>query len=169
MADLLSGLELSLHFTAGASERLRAHVERIDVYMQTARYRQGMQHQQQHHQQTVAQAAYTNAPSSSVAGNNINAQQQQPQIARTMSSEMDDRPRGKFSNGLLGPGDRIIVDTGGMMGPSAMTTATTASVNVGTDQGFLDLGGEFEFQIPPELLEDWPWPFDLGNLGNTAV
>lgn len=96
-----------------------------------------------------------------MAGNNINAQQSQ--IARTMSSEMDDRPvRGRLSNGLLGPGDRIIVDTGGMMGPPAMTT-TTASVNVGTDQGFLDLGGEFEFQIPPELLEDWPWPFDLGN------
>jgi hypothetical protein len=22
-------------------------------------------------------------------------------------------------------------------------------------------GGQFQFQLPPELLEDWPWPFDM--------
>ncbi|OIW32931.1 hypothetical protein CONLIGDRAFT_676756 [Coniochaeta ligniaria NRRL 30616] len=157
MADLLSGLELSLHFTAGASEWLRAHVERIDEYMQTARRQQGMQHQNQH--QAVAQAPYANAASSSMGGSNAGTQQSQ--IVGAMSSAMGDRAvRGKFSSGLLGPGDRIIVDTSGMMGPPA---AESASASVEADPGLLDLGGQFEFQIPPELLEDWPWPFDLGR------
>lgn len=163
MADLLSGLELSLHFTAGASEWLRAHVKRIDEYMQTARRQQGIQHQHQHI--TVAVAPYTNAPSSSIDCNDTRGQQSQ--TVRAASSAMGNRPvRGNFGSGLLGPGDRIIVDTSGMMGPPAATTTTTTTTipsNVEGDRGLLDLGGEFEFQIPPELLEDWPWTFDLGS------
>jgi hypothetical protein len=37
MAQLLANLDLGLHSTAGASERLRAHVARIDEYMATQR------------------------------------------------------------------------------------------------------------------------------------
>jgi hypothetical protein len=27
--------------------------------------------------------------------------------------------------------------------------------------GMTGSGDQFQFQLPPELLEDWPWPFDM--------
>jgi hypothetical protein len=155
MADLLGGLELSLHFTAGASDRLRAHVERIDEYMQIARQQQGMHHQ--HQQATIIQAPYADASSSQVVDNNAS-----PQQSHILGPMSDHSVPAKFNSGMLGPGNRIIVDTSGMIGPP-VTAATTTLPDVEAGPGLLDLEAPFEFQIPPELLEDWPWPFDLGS------
>lgn len=37
----------------------------------------------------------------------------------------------------------------------------TQSTRVGTEGQFMNNGWLGEFQLPPELLEDWPWAFDL--------
>ena len=46
MVDLLANLEIGLHTTAGASERLKSHVTRIDEYMQNQRHSSLVSHQQ---------------------------------------------------------------------------------------------------------------------------
>ena len=37
----------------------------------------------------------------------------------------------------------------------------TQSTGVGTEDPFMNNGWLGEFQLPPELLEDWPWAFNL--------
>lgn len=49
MADLLANLEIGLHTTTGASERLKSHVTRIDEYMQKQRHSSLVSHQQSIH------------------------------------------------------------------------------------------------------------------------
>jgi hypothetical protein len=33
--------------------------------------------------------------------------------------------------------------------------------NANNMSGMAGGGDQFQFQLPPELLEDWPWPFDM--------
>lgn len=33
--------------------------------------------------------------------------------------------------------------------------------NTNNISGMTGVGDQFQFQLPPELLEDWPWPFDM--------
>lgn len=33
--------------------------------------------------------------------------------------------------------------------------------NQGGISGIAGSGDQFQFQLPPELLKDWPWPFDM--------
>jgi hypothetical protein len=97
MADLLRRLESGLHRAAGASERLRTQVDRIDEYMR---------------QQRMMIAAAQQPPA-------VLGQQQQPPEVGTVPSLPYNQ-------------------TGGFGEPLS------------------------QFQLPPELLEDWPWPFDSG-------
>lgn len=101
MADLLRRLESGLHRAAGASERLRTQVDRIDEYMR---------------QQRMMMAA---AQQPNVLEQQPQQQQQQPPEVGTV--------------------------------PSLSYNQTAA------------FGEQLsQFQLPPELLEDWPWPFDSG-------
>ena len=91
MADLLASLEASLTRKAGASDRLRALLSRIDEYMSSQRL-----------QETLLSAA--------------NIRQQQEQIELPADFGHENLPE---------------MDT------------------------------QFSFQLPQELLVDWPWSLDL--------
>jgi len=96
MADLLANLEMGLYCTAGASERLRSIVSRINSYMQ-----------------------------------------EQRQLA--ISSHM----------------------------PNALESTNTTENCATVDQVTTSSTNGFEpyypqFQLPPELLQDWPWALDFG-------
>lgn len=109
LADLLDRLESRLHRAAGASERLRMQVDKIDEYM-----RNGGAHERQIRQNT----------------HNI-----------VIPSKID--------------------------GPREHTSLNISNVNEdalfhheGPDPGNVELS---PFQLPPELLMDWPWPFDFSG------
>jgi hypothetical protein len=110
MADLLGRLETGLQRAAGASERLRSQVDRIDGYM-TSR---PINLQTAHHP--------PNPPEVPVDA--------KPNIAMTSVP---------------------YVPPSGPPGP-----APGAPPNAMGDQ-------MMQFQIPPELLSDWPWPLDGGG------
>lgn len=103
MADLLANLEASLTQKAGASERLRALLSRIDEYMSSQRLLEIPF--------PVGDIRQQPPP-----------QQQQQQI---------DWPAGTQMN--FGAG------------------------------GAPEMDPQFSFQLPQELLVDWPWPLDLSE------
>jgi len=106
MADLLSRLETGLQRAAGASQRLRSQVDRIDGYMRTSRLLNlAAPHMRQHN--TIP----------------IDAKREVPIPPTTFI------PRS-------GPAPAVGPPTG--MGEQIM-----------------------QFQLPPELLSDWPWPLPL--------
>lgn len=99
MADLLQRLEMGLHRSSGAGERLRSQVDRIDGYMRTS--------------------LLLDLTSPSNATQVIDAN---PELAV----------------------------------PSAYAQSPPAV-------GASGLGQMSQFQLPPELLSDWPWPLDSHN------
>jgi len=105
MADLLASLETSLTHKAGASERLRVLLSRIDEYISSQRMQEV----------PVSMAEIPN---------------QQQQVEWPAGTQMD------FGNGELPEMDM-----------------------------------QLSFQLPQELLVDWPWPLDLtqgfGNFAGT--
>lgn len=105
MADLLHRLECGLYRAAGASERLRSQVDRIDGYMRTSRL--------------------------------LNVSTAPPP------------PNGNAMNVNVKPEHVLQPPTYAHSAP-APTVGTTAGIN---DQ-------MLQFQLPPELLSDWPWPLD---------
>lgn len=103
MADLLGRLETGLQRAAGASERLRSQVDRIDGYMRTSRLL------------------------------NLTAGHPPPHPS---TMPMEAKPELPIPSAYIPPAGPSPV------GPAAM--------------------GEhiMQFQLPPELLSDWPWPLD---------
>jgi hypothetical protein len=105
MAELLASLEASLTRKAGASERLRALISRIDAYMSSQRMQE------------------ISVPMTEIRNH-------QPQVEWPASTQMD-----------LGHDD------------------------------ISDMDMQLSFQLPQELLDDWPWPLDLtqgfGNFAGT--
>lgn len=110
MADLLGRLEVGLQRAAGASERLRSQVDRIDGYIQTSR--------------------------------RVNITATQPSHANSMPG--DGKPELRMPT--------YIPPTG----PPGIPNG--ASPVVGPPMGEQMM----QFQLPPELLSDWPWPLDGG-------
>jgi len=105
MADLLHRLECGLHRAAGASERLRAQVDRIDGYMRTSR---------------LLNVSTVPPPPN---GN---------------SMHVDAKP------------ESVI--------PMPTYTHSAPTPTVGATSRMHDQ--MLQFQLPPELLSDWPWPLD---------
>lgn len=105
MADLLHRLETGLHRAAGASERLRSQVDRIDGYMRTSRL--------------VNLSSAPPPPSGHTVPMGTKAGPIVPQPTYPHSS-------------------------------SALPVGSSANMN---DQ-------MLQFQLPPELLTNWPWPLD---------
>jgi hypothetical protein len=104
MADLLASLEASLTQKAGASERLRALLSRIDEYMNSQR---------------LLEIPF---PVGDIPQQQQQQQQQAQQIDWPAGTPMD-----------FGPGSVPEMDP------------------------------QFSFQLPQELLVDWPWPLDLSQ------
>lgn len=107
MAQLLANLDLGLHSTAGASERLKAHVARIDDYMATQR----------------AAASVPKDPEA-------------PQFHRPARSSSS---ASSFSQDAM-----------------KMKHVTNVTPDYATPQSS-------QFQLPAELLEEWPWVFDFSQ------
>lgn len=105
MADLLHRLETGLHRAAGASERLRSQVDRIDGYMRNSRL--------------VNLPVAPPPPNGSAILMNI---KHEPAV-----------PPAPYAHS--GP-------------PHAVGSAPA----IGDPM--------LQFQLPPELLSDWPWPLD---------
>lgn len=106
MADLLHRLETGLHRAAGASERLRSQVDRIDGYMRTSRL--------------------------------LDLSAPPPPNGHTVP--MDTKPEPAVIPPPTYPH---------RSGPAA-PVSSSAGIN---DQ-------MLQFQLPAELLTDWPWPLD---------
>jgi len=105
MAQLLANLDVGLHSTAGASDRLKAHVARIDDYMTSRR--------------------------ASIATEESEAMHFSENVQRGGSSDSYDA-------------HRLQPDTSGAAEAFAKTQTS-------------------HFQVPPELLEEWPWVFDFSQ------
>lgn len=103
MADLLHRLECGLHRAAGASERLRSQVDRIDGYMRTSRL-----------------LNVSTAPP--------------PPNGHSIPINVKTEP---------------LLPTYAPSGPAPAVRSSPAI----HDQ-------MLQFQLPPELLTDWPWPLD---------
>lgn len=107
MAQLLANLDLGLHSTAGASERLRAHVARIDEYMEKQR---------------------ATAP-----------------VTKELEPIHFPRPARSNSSSTSYSQDAMKMQHVTNMGPAY--SAPEGS----------------QFQVPAELLEEWPWVFDFAQ------
>lgn len=116
MAQLLANLDLGLHSTAGASDRLRSHVARIDEYMAQRRASLAVEE---------AEVLHFGAPTASEA------------------AEEHVRQSNRGSNAY----DAVL-----KMPPDTSATAE-AFAQTQTSQ----------FQLPAELLEEWPWVFDFAQ------
>ncbi|KAL5318649.1 hypothetical protein ACEPPN_013713 [Leptodophora sp. 'Broadleaf-Isolate-01'] len=144
IADLLERLENTISQNVGANARLRNLITRIDKFMMSQRQEE----------------ALTYSP---------------PVPNRTPPDMGTPHP-----NLLMGVNDGMAQSNMG-----ARSSATTQwdgnqhaeSLSMvpldGSHGSFSDFGSsndQLQFQIPPELLEDWPWPFDmtqgLGGFGN---
>jgi hypothetical protein len=112
LADLLHRLESRLHRAAGASERLRTQVDKIDEYMRNQR-----------------------------------------------SSILLDAHDRQNTHNILIPSN---IDGSEEQASSNISNVDENSLfhHEGTDSGNVELS---PFQLPPELLMDWPWPFDFGG------
>lgn len=108
MADLLHRLETGLKRAAGASERLRAQVDRIDGYMRTSR---------------LLNLSAVPPPPNGISPVDIKMEPMVP----TYTTSVAPPP----------PPQAPLPATGNAMGDQML-----------------------QFQIPQELLADWPWPLD---------
>ncbi|KAJ5716230.1 hypothetical protein N7493_008141 [Penicillium malachiteum] len=110
MASLLHRLEVGLHRAAGASERLRSQVDRIDGYMRTSRLL--------NISAIPPLSAAPNAPNGTSTPMDVKQEPAIPQVAYIHSAPAPPVGPGPMANQMM------------------------------------------QFQLPPELLADWPWPLD---------
>ncbi|KAJ5327952.1 hypothetical protein N7452_008342 [Penicillium brevicompactum] len=115
MADLLGRLETGLQRAAGASERLRSQVDRIDGYIRTSRLL------------------------------NLSAGHPPP---HPNSVPIDTKPDMRIP-----PATTYIPPSGPATG---IHSGPSPVVGPPVDNQMM------QFQLPPELLSDWPWPLDGG-------
>lgn len=115
MASLLHRLEVGLQRAAGASERLRSQVDRIDGYMRTSRLL--------NISAIPPLSAAPNGPSGPGGPLEVKQEPAIPQVA--------------YIHSAPAPATAPPVGPGGPVGNQMM-----------------------QFQLPPELLADWPWPLD---------
>lgn len=113
MADLLGRLETGLQRAAGASERLRAQVERIDGYIRTSRL--------------------------------MNLSTTHP-LSHPHNMHVDAKPDLRVPSTYIPPSGP----------PSALPNGPSPVVGPPMGEQMM------QFQLPPELLSDWPWPLDGG-------
>jgi hypothetical protein len=152
MADLLARLETTISRNVGATARLRNLITRIDKFMMSQRREESLTY--------PLPPSVPNEHPSDMAITHQNA---------SISA-----------NHLIGHSD----DNAGVAAPAQWDGCQDAdpcglvplpSTQVTSTQGpYTEFGrssnDQFQFQIPAELLEDWPWPLDmtqgLGLFGN---
>lgn len=143
IADLLERLENTISQNVGANARLRNLITRIDKFMMSQRQQEAL--------------AYSPVvPNQRPSGMGIPHQNMSMSVNDVMNHS----------------------DTGAGSSPTAHWDGNryTEPIGVPVDGihgSFSDFDAsndQLQFQIPPELLEDWPWPFDItqgfGGFGN---
>lgn len=122
MIDILARLEEGLFFPAGASERLKTNVTKIDEYMQNCRRACASNDDNNNSAYMHADIIHSNT----TIPDNINAQSLNQIVQRQVE-------------------------------PSALETFTGSP------------GDYPQFQLPPDLLEDWRWTFDFTQFGTSDI
>lgn len=134
--------------TSGATQRLRSQVTRIDEYMATQR------------QQNFAQppsalpACVPSVPHSNLRGHVDMFQEAQQQSHEGVQQVGYDFPSNSHSTGHLG-------DRQDYVQIHMPTEAYNLEGMPGGIGGLDENGQKLQFQLPPELLDDWPWLFDM--------
>lgn len=190
MADLLASLEAGFNerTNVGAASRLRNQVVVIDKFMADQRQAdfplsspnsssQGPQnsHSLPHTQSLFAQSI----PSHGLANTRNSPRHQRNTV--NLSSVSDANIDPSLQSTALPQGPATINPSTGAMpggiyqtvegaGANAFDYPTSATVPGGVNgMGGINGGAvgddQFQFQIPPELLEGWPWPFDMPSGG----
>lgn len=133
MAELLAGLEHSMARHVGASTRLRTLISGIDHYMDSQR--------QQEVYASLSPEIYGGSSSIQVVTHPSRHGDMSVGRLLTYANESYDQAPQQQWDSSFEPSSI----------PAQSTTAGSSSIRQ-NDQA--------EFQIPPELLENWPWPLD---------
>ena len=148
MADLLASLEIGMTRTSGATQRLRSQVTRIDEYMAAQR------------QQNLAQppsalpSCVPSMPHSNLREHVDMFQEEQQQSRRGVQQVGYDFPSNSQGTGHLeNRQDYVQIQM-----PTDTYNLESMPGGIG---GVDETGQQLQFQLPPELLDDWPWLFDM--------
>ncbi|KFY57810.1 hypothetical protein V496_06357 [Pseudogymnoascus sp. VKM F-4515 (FW-2607)] len=157
MADLLASLEISMTRTSGATQRLRSQVTRIDEYM-------AEQERQNFAQPPSAPpSCVPSMPHSNLREHVDMFQEREQQSRRGVQQVGYDFPSN--SQGTVHLGDRQ--DYVQIQMPTETYNFEGMPSGIGLDETSQHL----QFQLPPELLDDWPWLLDMAfdNFAITAL
>ncbi|OBT55252.1 hypothetical protein VE04_04671 [Pseudogymnoascus sp. 24MN13] len=148
MADLLASLEIGMTRTSGATQRLRSQVTRIDEYM-------AAQQQQNFAQSPSAlPSCVPSMPHSNLREHVDMFQEEQQQSRRGVQQVGYEFPSNSQDTGHLGNRQDYV--------QIQMPTETYNFKGMPSGIGGLDeTGQQLQFQLPPGLLDDWPWLFDM--------
>ena len=137
MADLLARLESTIFRTVGANARLRNLITRIDKFMMSQRGQESLTYPVPPSvpDQTPSDMAMTHQNVSMGVNNMISHSDASAGVSAT--AQWDGTQN---------------ADSCGMV-PLQNTEGPYSEFGRSSND-------QFQFQIPPELLEDWPWPFD---------
>ncbi|KFY39550.1 hypothetical protein V495_05891 [Pseudogymnoascus sp. VKM F-4514 (FW-929)] len=148
MADLLSNLEIGMTRTSGATQRLRLQVTRIDEYMAEQRQQNLAQ------PQSALPESVPSMPDSNLHKHVDMFGEEQQQSSRGAQQVGYDFPSNPQGTGHLGNRQDYV--------PIQMS-ADTYNIESMPDgiSGLDETSQQLQFQLPPELLDDWPWLFDM--------
>lgn len=147
MADLLASLEISMTRTSGATQRLRSQVTRIDEYM-------AEQERQNFAQPPSAPpSCVPSMPHSNLREHVDMFQEREQQSRRGVQQVGYDFPSN--SQGTVHLGDRQ--DYVQIQMPTETYNFEGMPSGIGLDE----TSQQLQFQLPPELLDDWPWLLDM--------
>jgi hypothetical protein len=134
MADLLASLETGITRTVGAASRLRSHITSIDEYMSMQR-------------QADASNSHTHVPYPvSLLPPKI---EQNPNIDPTLQNEIPTTVAAEIHS--------LSSATYNYANEMGVSAAGGTSANAHGHEP----DGQSQFQLPQELLEQWPWNIDI--------
>lgn len=134
--------------TSGATQRLRSQVTRIDEYMAEQRQQNLAQ------PQSALPACVPSMPDSNLHKHVDMFQGEEQQSRRDAQQVRYDFPSNPQGTRHLENGQDYV---------PIQVSADTFSLNSMPDgiSGLDETSQQLQFQLPPELLDDWPWLFDM--------
>jgi hypothetical protein len=152
MADLLDGLEVGISRNVGAASRIRAQITSIDEFM--AQQRQSdlslphVTYPTLHHPPSIP-----NTLNPTTALPSITKLEQNPNIDPSLQNAISAPGTG---SPIYGPGAN---GAGTMGGPPPNLYGYASAVN--GIAGPVHASEQGQFQLPQELLDQWPWNVDI--------
>lgn len=164
MANLLASLEVGITRAVGAASRLRSHITSIDEYMSLQR--QADLPQPHHlsnpnqnlngHPQPHNHITYPGPPSVPLLQPKL---EQNPNIDPNLQSTVPTTSAPMYV--MNGSVSIAPYDFGNSINGSSMGVMNGHGMNGAGVGGAGGLGAENQFQLPQELLEQWPWNADI--------